>query len=356
MSDRDQVAALLAERIEVLARELVPEGARSGHYWIGRCPWRADKNGGSFWINLAGAKVPGSFKDSATGESGGVIDLVMKAKGLEFKEAMAWSRDWLGLGNADTAEVRRRVDAAKRTAVEHDRTREEQAVRNAKVARALYLEAKKKPFFGSPADFYLQRRGIAVARLGKVPGALGWVTEQRHVETNTVWPAMLAGFQNDAGETVAVHRTFLAKPRHANTWGKAPVTPARKIWPSFQGCAIRLWRGSSNMSVADAIKHGLRETLVLVEGVEDGLAIALANPEHRVWCAGSLGNLGQIKLPECIDEVIVCADNDWGKRQAAELLQKAVTALARQGAQVRVARSHFGKDANDALLSAQEDQ
>lgn len=354
MSDRDQIAALLADRAELLARELVPDGLRSGHYWIGRCPWRTDKRAGSFWINLAGAKVPGSFRDEATDESGGPIDLVMKARDLDFKGAMAWSRDWLGLGNASTAAVRAKADAARANAQAHAVDHDAQAEKNARGARAIYLEARRRPFLGSPADFYLQRRGIFVARLPKVPGVLGWLPQQRHMETGTTWTAMVAGFQTDAGETVAVHRTFLAKPEGSHLWGKAPVTPARKIWPSFTGCAIRLWRGDSGLSVADAIKHGVRERLVLTEGVEDGLAVALSDPVPRVWCAGSLSNLGALQIPACIDEVVVCADNDWGKRQATMQLNRAITALARQVPRVLVARSHFGKDANDALLSAQE--
>ena len=76
-SDRDEVKALLIDRIDALARHFVPDGSRSGHYWIGRCPWRADKNPGSFWINLQGSRVPGSFKDMSSGEKGDVIALAV---------------------------------------------------------------------------------------------------------------------------------------------------------------------------------------------------------------------------------------------------------------------------------------
>jgi len=348
MASRDEVAALLADRIETLVRELIPEGSRSGHYWIGR----PDRKSGSFWVNLPGARSPGTWKDAVSDEKGGPIDLIMRCQNCDFKAAMAWARDWLGLGNDDTRQVREKLEAARVRASQNVVSHDEKRLKDAAVARAVYLKSKREKFLESPADHYLRGRGIDVRRLGRMPGVLGWVPAQHHVESNTEWPVMVAGFQNDAGETVAVHRTFLSNCSGA--WRKAPVDPPRKIWPSFMGCAIRLWRGDSGLSIEDAAKAGLRETLVLCEGVEDGLALALAEPGFRVWCAGSLGNLSHIKLPECIDEVVLAADNDWGKRQAAALLDKAVLALARQGARVRVARSHFGKDANDALLSAQE--
>jgi DNA primase len=130
------------------------------------------------------------------------------------------------------------------------------------------------------------------------------------------------------------------------------VRPVRKIWPSFKGAAIRLWRGDSGLSIERAAAHGLRETLVLCEGVEDGLSLAMALPECRIWAVGTLGNIGAQVLPECVDDVIVCADNDWGKPQAERQLTQALARLSAQGVEVRVARSHVGKDVNDALRGA----
>ena len=156
---------------------------------------------------------------------------------------------------------------------------------------------------------------------------------------------MVAGLTGRDNRIVAVHRTFLA----ADGSNKAPVTPARKIWPNFHGAAVRLWRGESKLSIDDAAKHGVRETLVITEGVEDGLSVAMAMPDLRIWCAGSLGNLANLVLPECIDEVIVCQDNDWGKRQAQLLFNKAIDAFVSQKRELRDERSHFGKDANYAL-------
>ncbi len=87
----------------------------------------------------------------------------------------------------------------------------------------------------------------------------------------------------------------------------------------------------------------------LCEGVEDGLSIALAVPEFRIWCSYSLSNLGNIAVPKCAGKVIVACDNDWGKPGAEAQLARALEALKAQGVPVFEARSPLGKDFNDCL-------
>nr|WP_246742939.1 toprim domain-containing protein [Rhodomicrobium vannielii] len=144
---------------------------------------------------------------------------------------------------------------------------------------------------------------------------------------------------------MAVHTTFLAPDGS----GKAPIDPKRKIWPLFAGSAIHIWRGETGLPVHQAAKQGLWDRLVIVEGVEDGLSIALACPEFRVWAAGSLGNIGNIRLPRCCGEVIVCADNDWQKPAAMAEFERVLGRLKAQERPVHVARSPIGKDFNDVL-------
>ncbi|MGL4396630.1 MAG: DUF7146 domain-containing protein [Hyphomicrobium sp.] len=338
-----EIKSMLQVNIEALARQLAPEGRRSGRWWLAKNPRREDNNP-SFGIGLGGT-APGAWTDFATGDKGDVFGLIQYVHGLEFKDALAWARSWLGIEGAAPVAVATRLRDAKANAEARAREEQERAAKNRKHAFGLYLAGRKRAFVPSPAHTYLCSRGIDVTRLGKMPGCLGWVPDMRHVETDTKWPAMIAAFFNADGAVVAVHRTYL-RPDGA---GKAPVTPARKIWPSYKGAAIYLWRGKSKLSASEASANGLLETLVLVEGVEDGLSVALACPDFRVWAAGSLANLGEITLPKCCDEVVVCADNDWGKPQAQALLDRAVEGLAAQGVTVRVARSTVGKDVNDAL-------
>lgn len=347
MSELDEVKLLLSRNAEALARELVPNGYRSGHYWIGACPWRTDKKPGSFWVNLpgAGVKLPGSYYDAATGEKGSAFDLVMKAQGVDFKGALSWSRAWLGLSEMAREQRAAKVREAAQANQADAAAEGEQLEKAQKWAFAKYVAARKEQFSGSPADLYLRSRGIDVSVLPRFPGVLGWLPNQVHRETQTRWPVMVAGMQNADGKTVALHRTFL-KPDGS---GKAPVEPARKIWPSFQGCMIRLWRGEGSMSIDEACKAGVCERWHVCEGVEDGLSLVLADPGPRTVCAASLSNLANLDFPPCCDELVVCADNDWGKPAAGKQFEKAIEILARKVPKVLVARSAVGKDANDAL-------
>lgn len=344
-----EIKAMLQANVEALARQLAPDGRRAGRWWVARNPRREDNNP-SFGIGLYGG-APGAWKDFATGEKGDVIGLIQYVHGLDMRTSLDWARAWLGIDGAPAVAVEKKLKEARADAAQRAAQEAERADKNRRAAKAIYLAARKQPFVPSPAHSYLITRGLDVSHLARrVPGCLGWLPDELHVETNSRWPVMIAAFTAEDGQVAAVHKTFLARDGS----GKAPVSPARKIWPGFKGAAIRLWRGASGRSIDQAMAHFTRTgecdaTLVLTEGVEDGLSVVLACPEMRVWAAGSLANLAEITVPECCDDVVVCADNDWGKPQAQALLNKAVAALSRQGARVRIARSRVGKDVNDAL-------
>lgn len=353
MTDTGSIAdvkVLLQARVHDLVRHCAPEGRLQNGYWFAKNPTRADTHAGSFWIIVARpGKSPGAWRDEATGEKGDILDLIAYTQRLDRALALRWAKDWLGYKQMDPTAIVRARSAAQANAAEGERIHAAQLADNQDRAATLFRRAKTTKFRGSIADRYLASRGIDLGQLSRVPGALGVIDRMRHAETDTHWPVMVAQMADANGHTKAIHRTFLA----VDGSGKAPVTPVRKIWPSFKGLAIRLWRGETDLSVDDAVRQGLLDTLCLVEGVEDGLSVALARPDLRIWAAGSLGNLAHVPIPACSDRIIVCADNDWGKPQAEAQLKQALAALARSGRRISVARSPIGKDFNDALRAQQ---
>lgn len=341
-----EVKALLQSRVGDLVRELAPDGRQHLGYWIARCPWRDDKHAGSFYVWLGSlGKTPGAWRDDATGEKGDIVDLICKARNLDRRQALSWARRWLNYETLPAPARKAELEAYARRRAEREREAADELEQNKRRAFAVFVRSKQVNFISTLAHTYLLSRSIDVTLLPRMPGCLGFLPASRHPESGQEWPAMVAGFSRDDGRIEAVHRTFLARDGS----GKAPIEPVRKIWPSFKGLAVRLWRGESGLSVKEACKHGLLETLAIVEGVEDGLSVAMARPDLRVWCAGSLANIGELEIPHCCDRVIVCADNDWGKPQAERLLNAGLQRLARQGRQVLVARSPVGKDMNDAI-------
>ncbi|MEL6288577.1 MAG: toprim domain-containing protein [Pseudomonadota bacterium] len=339
-NDLPALKAVLQARIRELVRELAPEGSERGGIWTAKNPTRNDRNAGSFVVWLT--KAPGAWKDYATQDKGDVIDLIAYCTGLAMKDAIAWARKWAAF--EDLPDSARAALAEKQAAdrAEREARDAKKAAKDRSRAKAWWLSAERD-LIGTPVARYLARRGIALEALDRTPSALRYVPDLMHRATGVSGPAMMAALVDDDG-ICAVHRTWIT-----GAGAKASVLPNRMIWPSFRGGSIRLSRGLSRKSPAAASKAGIRETLVLCEGVEDGLSLALVAPELRIWAAASLGNLGAIRLPECCAQVIVCADNDFGKPAAARLLASAVGALEAQGRPVEVMRSMIGKDFNDQL-------
>lgn len=86
-------AAALPVLIALLARWL-PEGQRRGHEWMARNPTRADRQPGSFSINMQ----TGRWADFATGDRGGdVVSLAAYLFGLTQVEAARRIAQMLGV-------------------------------------------------------------------------------------------------------------------------------------------------------------------------------------------------------------------------------------------------------------------
>lgn len=88
-----EVAARLADRIESLVVELLPQGHREGAEW--RCGSINGESGKSLGVHLTGEKR-GVWADFANGERGDALELVKAVLGLDTRAAIEWSLNWLG--------------------------------------------------------------------------------------------------------------------------------------------------------------------------------------------------------------------------------------------------------------------
>lgn len=341
--ERDEVKVLLQTQIEALCRHLLPDGQRHGRYWMARNPRREDKRAGSFWVTLAG--VPGAWRDEATGEKGDVFQLIGLVSGFsEFKDIIDWAKSWTGYADIEPRQFQARRQQLQDQADRDKRAEAERLADARNYALSLWLKAKPD-LTGTIVARYLAGRGIDLTKLARPARCIRAESYHRHSESRHGFPCMMVAMTGPDNTLWALHRTWLAPDGS----GKAPVDPPRKILPRFTGAAMRISRGMSGLAPTEAAKRGVTGPLLICEGVEDGLSIAIARPDLRVWAAGTLGNIGEIVLPDCADQVIVAADNDWDKPQAIKALDKALAKLAAQGRPVRVARSPIGKDFNDVL-------
>ena len=139
---------------------------------------------------------------------------------------------------------------------------------------------------GSPAEAYLEARGVTPPNT-----AIKYVPNLWHGPSRSKWPAMIAEITDMAsGEFIGVHRTFL------DGSAKAPITPNKMILGSKKGGVIRL------------VEDELIDTrLALAEGIETALTAIRAG--WSCWAAVDAGNLRVLPVWPATD-LIIFADND----------------------------------------------
>lgn len=338
------MAKMMAQRAEEICAEILPMGRREGREWVEASTARGGL-GDALKVHLAGARA-GTWKHFADAGSGGdMIDLVAYVLfSGDKKRAVAYAKSWLGLDNADPARLKQQRMKARAAA----KKREEQAVKEMadkkRYAHSLWLNADPK-LLGSPVDLYLLGRGIGLGDLPKVPGSLRYARALRHVDGHS-YPAMVAAVNDGAGGFSAVHRTYLHAPAQGVVT-KAPLgEKAKMVLGPYAGGFITLNRGASGQPLSRAPEG---DEVVLCEGIEDGLSIALACPEMRVLAALSVSNFRNIILPERVRTVVLAADNDPPLSPAGKALSAAAGKFIEEGRCVMIARSPVGKDFNDCL-------
>jgi hypothetical protein len=353
-----EIRGMLQERLRDLLARLFPQYAITFPCFTPLNPTRADKRPGSFVIYTQGAAAGGFNEYSPAGPpaSGDVLDLVAYVNGRagDRRFALAWARDFLGLRQMDQAELGRQVRQARAHVAIANAQQSEAAA--AKRRRAGELWSKTVPIAGSVAEIYLASRRIPLLLVPnreedlRFAPRLEWWKGQRWegdklVERGPYLPAMIAAMRNAAGDVTAVHCTFL----RLDGSGKADVGEAKLMRGVAKGSAIRLTRGPSNLTVAEALANGIVEPLIVSEGVENGLTAAIACPEARVWAAGSFDLMMQAPVEaEIFDPVIYAVDNDDSPRAEAAIADR-LDELRELGKRASVMRAHVGKDLNDLI-------
>lgn len=349
-----ELSAMLAERIEALCRELLAGGHRAGGEWV-EARRRQGGLGDSLSVRLTGAKRGTWGHPPVRGAPGGdALDLVAYVLfGGNKGEAARWAKRWLGIEHAEAAEIATRRRQASRQQAAISRQVAEDAEKMRRRARALWLAGQ--PIADTPAEAYLRGRGIDLRRLGRAPGALRFSWEVWCAEAGARLPAMLAavsgpftdadGVVHEAG-FLTCHRTWLEHDA-AGGWRKATLESPKKVYSAFAGGWIPLSRGSSRKPLRDAPDG---DQVVLTEGIEDALTLAMVMPELRCLAAVALPNIANIALPKAIGRVTIFADNDGDNMHAAAALARGIDAQRLRGHAVFLARPPDGfKDANDAL-------
>lgn len=316
---------------------------------------KADEGQTVVW--LKGARR-GAWKDFVSGDAGDAIDLVAfgltGSKDAEARmKAIAWIEDRYGIRNMDPAElerVNREANSRRQAAAAADERR-----RKASIDRARKFFFSCQPIAGSLAEVYLRSRGVdlaAVPHLGRAlrfhPSCEYWMRDDK-----PRFPAMVAAMVDAGGHLAACHYTFLKADGSDKVGAPEGVEKgkAKLMFPETSGLVIRLTDGASGLPAEKAVEQGTLGPVGIVEGIEDGLSVARANAELRMWSAGSLGGFASVPDHAAVSGWLIFQDNDWGKPQAQEQFRRAVARVKSFGKPVVTLAmpAAWGKDVNDAI-------
>lgn len=319
-------------------------------------PTRNDKRPGSFVIWTRGSAA-GAWKEyagiAAAGDVFGLIGYVLNLQ--EKIDAYWWALEFLGLdrGNVRTKaeDVQARERRAKDAAAQAIKDREG-AEKKARQLFGLWLGLPG--FMGTPAEHYLRAvRGIPLERLTRTPGATKWAERVEWVDPETgevsEWRNVMVNAMTAGKRVSALHRTWLEADGSGPDRRRKAVGRHKTMIGTASGAVIRVSPGPSGLSPTAAEKKGRTDPLIITEGYEDALTLAVARPDCRVYAAGSLDLMRLFEWPTCASAVVLAADNDWDKPEAVKAFEKveAYWRAQARGRPVHVARAQSAKDFND---------
>lgn len=293
-----------------------------------------DKQGhGTFFCNHCGA--------------GDGFRLLMLWLGCDFKTAAERVRGHFGFTTDQSAAPARPMRPAPPPKPEADQSARLQAMWQA--ARPLADD--------DPVCAYLRGRGLGIAapvsaELRFAPALAYWVCGQNGTFRQLgVFPAILAAIRGADGVLQGIHQTYLQ--RRGGRWQKADLRhpdtgealPAKKMRScrsgSVSGAAVRL----------DPV--GADGSLLVCEGIETALA-ARQLFGLPVWAALSANGMKQLKLPEGLDSLLVCADHDEPRPIGFEAAHALAVRAIGQGVRVRLWQPDYCGDALDELNRRQK--
>jgi DNA primase len=278
---------------------------RTGEEMKGLCPLH-EENTASFFVN----ETKGTFFCFGCGAGGDVIELYRSLHGVGFLDACT-----------DLIAFTPLVSPGEEP--QFDR----RALREMSVDRARDEWHRAGPIAGTPAQTYLESRGVGhdvpvSIRFGMVPR---YWRDDGHEGPRQ--PAMIAAAQDVSGRIVGIQRTFLDADGRKWTKGEARLSLGR-----MRGSALRLGPA--------------RPKIMLACAVEDALSLRLMFPGATVWSAFGDANMPFVRLPKEVAHVVLCGDADESGQLAVAAATEALETAAVITSHLF---PHIGKDFNEEL-------
>lgn len=363
-NDLQDVKQALKDRIEDVCQKLLPDGRRDGGVWLSHNPMVSDDARHLPALKVGLVREKGAWRCWRHGDKGDVIKLIEFTQNTDIKGALQWARDFLGLRSMSLAEreAMRQAGAAKA----------KREAENNRRARANKLDKAKELFFTRTTAFgeagparnhamdyfrarhcpleyvdHLNRETFRFSQGTEWWKGAKWGNRDGHkirTEEGPRFPAIHTGMRVATGIVTCCHVTFLDPIRPE----KAPVEPPKLMYGEALGAVIEVSTGPSGIAFWN--EGAPAGSLVLCEGIETALSLAIGIPQARVWAGGSLAGMGSAPVElACVSDITVARDNNHGNPQAQAQLAGALAKLEAHGKQIVVMNSHVGDDFNDLI-------
>lgn len=242
---------------------------------------------GSLTVQVGGNKV-GAWYDHEAGKGGGPLQLIEHVSGKDWQAARDWAREYLG------EDVTERLPSVIETSSATDDDDEK-----LRIGKAQRMYARSVPVRGTPAETYLQSRGIT-----KWPDSFRYLAPWRDYKGGLIAPAT-----NADGNVQAVQIIRLTSR------GDKLLLDAKRTHGVLRGAGVRL-PGNAPAIIAEGIETALsvwlatgRETWAALgtafarPPVSDGAAVTVAADDFEPGSpAGkaTLNAVGELQQRDCI--------------------------------------------------------
>ena len=198
-------------------------------------------------------------------------------------------------------------------------------------ARAREIWDQARAIKGSPAERYLQERGLGGP----------WSSELRYLARTPIGtdrglrhrPAMIAAVRDDR-ELIAVQRTFLDTVRHTKA---QDLVSAKLALGSLADGAVRLSPPGDTLGIAEGIETAIAATMLL------GMP---------VWAVLGNERFALIAVPERVTRLVLLPDQGRAGRRAEERAREAHARVGRTIETIRPARDDWNTVLLDRLAPA----
>lgn len=296
--------------------------------------WRYGSKG-SLVVNRQGQRA-GLWYSHETGEGGGPLQLLMNStygSGLSYPDALEYGARIAGLTLDNQDAIIFRPKQNKTDAIINP-IKDEQS----RIKKAQYIASRGQSIHGTLGEHYLRKHR-------RIQGDLTY-SGFKYIPATAKYPnpSLLVIARNAKQEITAV-QTISLDPLTGNKAKNVKVVK----------CTHGVLKGSAAL-----IQMGKSNQVIIAEGPETAASLIQAAPKAHIYVslgnAANMAHMADIIRQHKTNKVLIAADNDGINAPSGKALEKAITALVKQGILVKVAKPDLlpgtsKTDFNDLLKS-----